>query len=55
MHKFVNFKDYVIAHDVIGHDDIGHPAVQTDNSVLGLYGLKNRLAIDGLGEKLWPN
>ena len=48
MRKFENFSDYVIADYVIGHDVIGHPEVRTDNSRIGLSGIKNRLVIDGL-------
>ena len=49
--QFHHFSDYVIGHDVIGHDVIGHPEVRTDNFGLGLSGIKNRLAIDGLQKK----
>ena len=45
--NFFIFNDYVIARDVIGHDDIGHLVVRTDNSGIGLYGIKNRLVIYG--------
>ena len=41
LHDYVTAYDCVTAYDVIGHDDISYPVVQTDNSGLGLYGIKN--------------
>ena len=48
MRKFENFSDSIIADYVIGDDVIGHPEIRTDNSWAGLYGIQNRLAINGL-------
>ena len=55
MHKFVNFKDYVIAHDVIGHDVIGHPDIENESFGLTLWNAENRSLIYDLHKKLWSN
>ena len=55
MRQFINFNDYVIAHDVIGHDVIGHPDLANESFGLGLLNVENRLVMRGLNKKLSSN